>query len=93
MKIVRYLVISVFVLGILFAAAYFIKTNSKSIKTYETESPFISSIERKTVVTGKVIPEDEVEIKRNYLKNELKEVVVKYANENCDKYGNIIENN
>ncbi len=63
MKIVRYLVISVFVLGILFAAAYFIKTNSKSIKTYETESPFISSIERKTVVTGKVIPEDEVEIK------------------------------
>ena len=63
MKIVRYFFISVFVLGILFAAAYFIKTNSKSIKIYETESPFISSIERKTVVTGKVIPEDEVEIK------------------------------
>ena len=63
MKIVRYLLISVLVLGVLFAAAYFIKTNSKSIKSYETESPFISSIERKTVVTGKVIPEDEVEIK------------------------------
>lgn len=63
MKIVRYILISVLVLGVLFAAAYFIKTNSKSIIPYETESPFISSIERKTVVTGKVIPEDEVEIK------------------------------
>ena len=63
MKIVRYFLISILVLGSLFATAYFIKTNSKSIKTYETESPFITSIERKTVVTGKVIPEDEVEIK------------------------------
>ena len=63
MKIVRYLLISAVVLGALFAAAYFIKTNSKSIKTYDTETPIITSIERKTVVTGKVIPEDEVEIK------------------------------
>ena len=63
MKIVRYFLISILVLGSLFAAAYFIKTNSKSIKSYETESPFITSIQRKTVVTGKVIPEDEVEIK------------------------------
>ena len=63
MKIARYLLISVLVFGSLFAAAYFIKTNSKSITTYESETPFISSIERKTVVTGKVIPEDEVEIK------------------------------
>lgn len=31
--------------------------------TYETQKPFISSIEKKTVATGKVIPEDEVEIK------------------------------
>ena len=30
---------------------------------YETESPFIDTVEEKTVVTGKVIPEDEVEIK------------------------------
>ncbi len=63
MKILKYVGISVLVLGGLFAAAYFIKTNSKSIIEYDTENPFISSIERKTVVTGKVIPEDEVEIK------------------------------
>tara|TARA_A100001015_G_scaffold77088_1_gene85604 strand:- start:245 stop:1375 length:1131 start_codon:yes stop_codon:yes gene_type:complete len=63
MKILKYVGISVLVLGGLFAAAYFIKTNSKSIIEYDTKNPFISSIERKTVVTGKVIPEDEVEIK------------------------------
>tara|TARA_E500000331_G_scaffold42361_1_gene34996 strand:- start:76 stop:1206 length:1131 start_codon:yes stop_codon:yes gene_type:complete len=63
MKILKYVGISVLVLGGLFAAAYFIKTNSKSIIEYDTENPFISSIERKTVITGKVIPEDEVEIK------------------------------
>ncbi|MGA0430556.1 MAG: efflux RND transporter periplasmic adaptor subunit [Flavobacteriaceae bacterium] len=63
MKILKYLGIAVFVFGILFAAAYFVKTNSKSIVAYDTESAIITSIERKTVVTGKVIPEDEVEIK------------------------------
>ena len=63
MKILKYLTITFIICGILFAAAYFIKTNSKSITIYKTESPFISSIEEKTVVTGKVIPEDEIEIK------------------------------
>lgn len=63
MKILKYVGLAVLVFGALFAAAYFIKTNSKSIIEYQTKSPFISSVERKTVVTGKVIPEDEVEIK------------------------------
>lgn len=63
MKILKYVGLAVLVFGALFAAAYFIKTNSKSIIEYEIESPFISSVEKKTVVTGKVIPEDEVEIK------------------------------
>ena len=51
------------ILGFLFAIAYFIRTNSKSAIEYETTNPFISSIELTSVVTGKVIPEDEVEIK------------------------------
>ena len=63
MKILKYLGIGILVCGVLFAAAYFIKTNSKSIIEYETETPKIVSIEREAVVTGKVIPEDEVEIK------------------------------
>jgi len=63
MKILKYLGIAIFVFGFLFAAAYFVKTNSKSIVAYDTQSAIVTSIERKTVVTGKVIPEDEVEIK------------------------------
>ncbi|MGB5371809.1 MAG: efflux RND transporter periplasmic adaptor subunit [Flavobacteriaceae bacterium] len=62
-KIVKYVLIGLLVLGVLWAAAFFIKSNSKSSITYETQKPFISSIEKKTVATGKVIPEDEVEIK------------------------------
>jgi HlyD family secretion protein len=63
MKILKYIGISVVILGALFATAYFIKTNNKSVIEYDTESATITNIEKKTVVTGKVIPEDEVEIK------------------------------
>ncbi|MGB5274455.1 MAG: efflux RND transporter periplasmic adaptor subunit, partial [Flavobacteriaceae bacterium] len=62
-KIVKYVLIGLLVLGALWAAAFFIKSNSKSSITYETQKPFISNIEKKTVATGKVVPEDEVEIK------------------------------
>lgn len=62
-KIVKYVLIGVIVLGALWAAAFFIKSNSKSAITYEVQKPFISNIEKKTVATGKVVPEDEVEIK------------------------------
>jgi len=40
-----------------------LRSNSKSAIVYETTQAFISDVERKTVATGKVIPEDEVEIK------------------------------
>ena len=62
-KILKYVLIGVAVLAALWAAAFFIKSNSKSSITYETQKPFISNIEKKTVATGKVVPEDEVEIK------------------------------
>ena len=62
-KYVKYALIGVLVLGALWAAAFFIKSNSQGAITYETQKPFTSSIEKKTVATGKVIPEDEVEIK------------------------------
>jgi HlyD family secretion protein len=62
-KIVKYVLIGIVGLGALWAAAFFIKSNSKSAITYETKKPFISNIEKKTVATGKVIPEDEIEIK------------------------------
>ncbi|MAS15841.1 MAG: efflux transporter periplasmic adaptor subunit [Flavobacteriaceae bacterium] len=55
--------IAVLILGFLFSMAYFIRTNSTSVEEYDTTTPFTSSIEKTAVVTGKVIPEDEVEIK------------------------------
>ncbi|MEN8787954.1 MAG: efflux RND transporter periplasmic adaptor subunit [Flavobacteriaceae bacterium] len=62
-KIVKYALIIVLGLGVLWAAAFFIKSNSKSVIAYETKTPFTASIEKKTVATGKVIPKDEIEIK------------------------------
>ncbi len=63
MKILKYIGIALLISGALFAAAYFIKTNDKSAIVYETTTIIKTSIEKKTVITGKVIPEDEVEIK------------------------------
>ncbi len=62
-KFVKYGLIGILVIGAMWAAAFFIKSNAKSATTYETQKPFTSSIEKKTVATGKVIPEDEIEIK------------------------------
>ncbi|CAI8191173.1 MAG: efflux RND transporter periplasmic adaptor subunit [Flavobacteriaceae bacterium] len=62
-KFVKYGIIGVGVLGLLWAAAFFVKSNSKSSINYETTQAFIGTIEKKTVATGKVVPEDEVEIK------------------------------
>jgi HlyD family secretion protein len=62
-KILKYTGIGILALGALWAAAFFVKSNSQSAVTYDTKKPFISNIEKKTVATGKVVPEDEVEIK------------------------------
>ena len=62
-KILKWVGIGVLVIGALWAATFFIKSNSKGTIEFETHTPFISSIEQKTVATGKVIPEEEVEIK------------------------------
>ena len=63
MKILKYFAIGILVLGAIFATLYFVKTNSKTLIEYNVQVASIQNIEKKTVVTGKVIPEDEVEIK------------------------------
>jgi len=62
-KFVRYTLSLLVIFGVLFAAAFFIKSNSKATISFETKTALITSIEQKTVATGKVIPEDEVEVK------------------------------
>ncbi|RMZ50747.1 efflux RND transporter periplasmic adaptor subunit [Flavobacteriaceae bacterium PRS1] len=42
---------------------YFKDSNSKDIVDYETEEPFYASIDTKAVATGKLIPEEEIELK------------------------------
>lgn len=53
------------IIALFFIAAliWFGKKNSKSILEYETETPFKTTIVKKTVATGKVIPLEEIEIK------------------------------
>lgn len=63
MKILKYIGIAFAIGGVLFAMAYFIKTNAKSSTVYETETMFTTNIAEQTLVTGKIIPQDEVEIK------------------------------
>ena len=62
MKYFKYIGIAVLVLGFMFSMAYYIKTNSRSAITYETEKLSYETIEEKIVATGSVIPEDEVNI-------------------------------
>ena len=62
MKYLKYIGIAVLVLGFMFSMAYYIKTNSRSAITYETEKLSYETIEEKIVATGSVIPEDEVNI-------------------------------
>ena len=59
----RNILIILLILGFLMAIAYFIRSNSTSSIEYDTTTPFTSSIQKTSVVTGSVIPEDEVEIK------------------------------
>jgi len=62
-KVFKYILIASILFGVLYATVFFIKSNSKPAIQYDTETALITSIEMKSVATGKVIPEDEVEIK------------------------------
>ncbi|WP_438710308.1 efflux RND transporter periplasmic adaptor subunit [Aquimarina muelleri] len=62
-KFFKILLIVLLIAGLGFSGKYLIESNSKSPIVYTTEKAFRTSIEEKTVATGKVIPEDEVKIK------------------------------
>ncbi len=62
-KYLKYGLIGVTAILILWATAYFIKQNSTPTQLYETESLEKKDIINKVIVTGKVIPEDEINIK------------------------------
>ena len=62
MKYIKNIGFILIALGLLFSIAYYIKTNSRSAITYETEQLKYKTIEDKIVATGSVVPEDEVNI-------------------------------
>jgi len=62
-KAIKYILIIAVILGVVFATNFFIETNNQDPIQYQSENPIKTTIEKKTVATGKVVPEDEVEIK------------------------------
>ena len=63
MKNLKKIGIGLLALGIILATSFFIKSNKKDVTKYETTQLKKETIQTKIVATGKVIPEDEVEIK------------------------------
>src|SRR5512138_1591417 len=62
-KVIR-IIILVVILGIFAATIIYLYNKSKEKPVvYKTESPFTTTIVRKTVATGSVIPRKEIEIK------------------------------
>src|SRR5690606_9951954 len=62
-KYLKYGLITLAVVGILAAMVYYRKQNSRPVELYKTESPVKKDIVNRVIVTGKVIPEDEINIK------------------------------
>ncbi|WP_103864484.1 efflux RND transporter periplasmic adaptor subunit [Aquimarina sp. I32.4] len=62
-KFFKILLVVLLVVALGFSGKYLIDSNSKSPIVFTTEKAFRTSIEEKTVATGKVVPEDEVQIK------------------------------
>jgi HlyD family secretion protein len=62
-KQIKYVVLILVIGSLLYVLNYFKNANSASIIDYDTEQPFYTSIEKEVVATGKLNPEDEIELK------------------------------
>ena len=60
---IKYTVIILVVFLLLFVLKYFNDSNTASIIDYKTQQPFYTSIVKEVVATGKLNPEDEIELK------------------------------
>ena len=60
---IKYIVIILVVFLLLFVLKYFNDSNTASIIDYNTEQPFYTSIKKEVVATGKLNPEDEIQLK------------------------------
>ena len=62
-KVFKIVIVSVIAVLLIFVLKYFKDANSESIIDYDTEIPFYTSINTNVVATGKLNPEDEIELK------------------------------
>ena len=60
---VKYIIVILVVISLLGVLKYFSDANSSSIIDYDTDKPFYTSIKKEVVATGKLNPEDEIELK------------------------------
>lgn len=62
-KTVKIILSLIVVLLLIFVLKYFVDSNSKDIQEFTTQEPFFTSINSKAVATGKLNPEEEIELK------------------------------
>ncbi|ALJ06007.1 RND transporter MFP subunit [Pseudalgibacter alginicilyticus] len=62
-KTVKIILVLVVIILLAFVLKYFKDANSKDIEDYKVEAPFYTSINTKAVATGKLNPEEEIELK------------------------------
>jgi len=62
-KTVKIILVLVAIIALAFVLKYFKDANSKDVVDYKVEEPFYSSINTKAVATGKLNPEEEIELK------------------------------
>ncbi len=64
-KIIKILLIILFIAAAIWAISYLMKTNQKENITYKTEQAFKTDISRKAVATGSIKAKEDIEIKPN----------------------------
>ncbi len=62
-KTVKIILVIVAIILLAFVLKYFKDANSKAIEDFKVEEPFYTSIKTKAVATGKLNPEEEIELK------------------------------
>jgi len=62
-KTLKIIGVLVALIALVFVLKYFKDSNSKAIDEFKVEAPFYTSINTKTVATGKLNPEEEIELK------------------------------
>lgn len=62
-KSIKIIIGIILIVALLFVLKHFKDSNSKAIEEFKVEAPFYSSIDKKVVATGKLNPEEEIELK------------------------------